>query len=104
MDKNLISANKCTVGQTYYLTGMWWDYGTLLDTVPLVAIGLKPKSEENIARCLINEPVKFNGRIPSKKSVMGARLSYEFERPDGKKIYSDASSKNFFKKTKEYEK
>lgn len=97
MDKNLISANKCIVGQTYYLTGMWWDYGTLLDTVPLIALGLKSRSESKSATCLINTPVKFNGRVPAKKSVMGARVSYEFERTDGSKLYSDASSKSFFK-------
>ncbi len=101
--KKLIRATKCTAGETYYLTGMFWDYGDLLTvgvakTLTKALGGEMPEVEYKKPRCLINTPVKFNGKVPAvRRGVMGIRSGFEFEMDGGEKIYANAHT-DFFKK------
>lgn len=68
LDSKLIQANKCKVGETYYLTGEWVDYGDLLSIGVISAIAsasgkklILPKKYKK-PKCLINTPVKFMGK------------------------------------------
>lgn len=103
-NKNLIKASKCTVGETYYLTGVWWNYGDLLHVGVASAVAKatggtykKPRKFEK-PKCMINTPVKFSGKVGAiQRGVMGCRKGFEFELPDGEKLHSYAIGE-FFKK------
>ncbi len=102
--KLLIKANKCIVGETYYLTGVWWNYGDSLQAGVASAVAKatggtynKPKKYEK-PKCMINTPAKFKGKTKAvSRGLMGCRKGFEFELPNGEKIYS-YSTGDFFKK------
>ena len=104
--KKLIKATKCTIGETYYLTGMFWDYGDLLTVGVAKALttafgGKTPEVKYKKPRCLINTPVKFNGKVSVvKRGIMGTRKGFEFEMAGGEKIYANAHT-DFYKKPNE---
>jgi len=54
MKDNYIRANKCIIDETYYLTGMWYDYN-------IRGIGVAPYITSSENKPLINTPVKFIG-------------------------------------------
>ena len=70
----LINANKCTIGETYYLHGGWYDYD-------LVGFEHKP---------LINTPVVFRGKSNvesnNNKNWFDRRGKHVFELADGEII------------------
>ena len=97
-NKNLINAKKCIVGETYYLTGMWWFYGNAREMALAKAFGA-PIDETKIIKphTLLNTPVKFLGKMEKGvRSQFGTLKKYAFEMPDGEKIYSDGYPKEFF--------
>ena len=72
MDKKLdneITVNKCVIGDTYYLDGMWYDYN-------FITFKHKP---------LINTPVKFIGKLD--KGFKHNKGRHAFEMLNGKVIY-----------------
>lgn len=72
---NLIRANKCVLGETYYLTGMWYDYNIKpISYIPYITSkGNKP---------LINTPVIFVGRDKN-----GSHGKHRFMFADGSERY-----------------
>lgn len=74
-----IKANRCVVGETYFLDGGWYDYNF-----------------ENFKhQPLINTPVKFLG-VSNKTNNIGKYWldrngKHSFERPDGKTIFTHGS-------------
>jgi len=72
---NLIRANKCVLGETYYLTGMWYDYNIKpISYIPYITSkGNKP---------LINTPVIFVGRDKN-----GSHGKHRFMFTDGSEQY-----------------
>ena len=66
---NEIIVNKCVIGDTYYLDGMWYDYN-------FTTLKHKP---------LINTPVKFIGKLDKGFKYNTGR--YTFEMLNGKVIY-----------------
>ncbi len=71
--KNEIVVNKCVIGDTYYLNGMWYDYN-------FVTFKHKP---------LINTPVKFIGKLD--KGFKHNKGRYVFEMLSGKVIHAYAN-------------
>ena len=103
-DKNLIKANKCIIGETYYLTGVWFDYGDLLQVGVMSAVAkstnmaYKEPVKFKKPKCMINTPVKFKGKVGAiPRGVMGCRKGFEFELPDGEKVHSYAHGQLFKK-------
>jgi len=74
-----IKANRCVVGETYFLDGGWYDYNFQLDLSepPFVT------SKNNIP--MINTPVKFVGKI----SKTGKKFRFEY---NGKFVHSYANN------------
>lgn len=99
-----IRANKCVVGEKYYLTGMYFDYGDLLTLgvgqAVANALGAKMKRAKiKRAKCLINSPVVFNGKVPAlARGMFGIRKGFQFEFSDGEKIHMQAHETLFRKK------
>ena len=99
--KKLISANECIVGETYYLTGDWVDYGDLF-TVGIanalaIASGEKIKSiKYKTAKCLINTPVKFLGKASTARMIL--RKGFKFETNKGEEIRMFANNMIFREK------
>ena len=102
--KLLISANKCAIGETYYLTGEFWDYGDSREVGVLAAIAkasgteIERKETYEYPKPLINVPVKFNGKTKAvERGYFRQRKGFEFEMVDGEKVYMYANDKLFKK-------
>ena len=93
----LIAPNKCEVGKTYYLSGLWVDYGSLIPMGILHALGAKTsKIKYKGPKCLINTPVKYIGRDFKGRSFGGSRATFAFELPDKTMLYSQGDAKDLF--------
>ena len=79
--KDFINANKCIQGETYFLTGIWYDYD-------FVNFKHKP---------LINTPVKFIGKnksVKKSRSWFGSNGQFVFK-IDGGKIINVTGDSSF---------
>lgn len=104
IEKNLTSANKCVVGKTYYLSGIWWDYGNTVPLGILTALGVDCKPLNHIKpKTLLNTPVKYIGRNFKGRTASGDRATFVLELPDKTLLYTRGDSKDIFKE-KHYDK